>query len=141
MISRLASSAVVLGLLVLPTSYAAAGPMTAQLRRHPAAASAGETGVAVSSHGLIVASAMTDRLKQHDVFPGAQPSRAQSDRHPRRGWLGGGSGKTDLRDTDSFPRDDSGGGPPSTPIPEPSSILMLGGGAALVGFAIRRKLA
>jgi hypothetical protein len=83
---------------------------------------------------------MTDRLTQHDVFPGEEPSRERGDQHSRLGWSGGGSGRLDLRDVGSGPLDDRGGSP-SAPIPEPSSILMLGAGAALVGFAVRRKLA
>jgi hypothetical protein len=128
MTSRFVSSCAVVGLLVLPPSYAAATPTGAQLRSHRAPMSDGEARVAVGSHGLILASAMTDRLKQRNVFPEKEHSSQRGDHQPSRGGFGPGrSGH------------ESGG--PSAPIPEPSSILMFGAGGALVAFAVRRKLA
>jgi hypothetical protein len=152
-ISRLAAKWILactaLGLLALPAIPAGAGPLDdARLRaerRHDHGRARGlRADLPEGSRALVRSAVMMDRLRMDASFPA--PGSDATDREDRRdhrssaGRIRGGSERIDLRSVRAgFP--DGQLGSPSSPIPEPSSVLMLAAGAGLVVFVIRRKYA
>lgn len=137
-ISRVASrwtvTSAALGLLVLPAGFAVSAPTAAEHRSSRAHSRAWE--LPEGSHALVRSAVMTDRLRPN--YDLSDRSERRSSRRASRGRHGS-FGGIDLRDR--VESGGKGGGAPTTPIPEPSSILMLAAGGGLVAFMIRRKLA
>ncbi len=148
-ISRLASrwtfSCAILGLLVLPASDGDAAPTAEQRRDDRVRASARATRAAEGSRGLVLAAAMTDRLRLHDAFGGPERGLGAGWGRPDHEALHPASrarGRHERMGLGDFPakREHERDGFPSAPIPEPSSVVLFAAGAGVVALIARRKL-